>query len=192
MQSAPAAFPFLLSSTTFHSTENKLSCPLLSLVHWCIHGIQTLCLASLNKLDSFNPCSQTNPSGLCNYFSFSPSSLPSRIIPVYGPFPRLLPAEGERLLRGKPAEQGWQPIALAHGASRAGRPPACCLSCCLPVGEQAAKTHVEKRPVTSITGIAAGSLQHPPSALPNKPLARELRGWSGTSAFAEKILGKGE
>lgn len=63
----------------------------------------------------------------------------------------------------------------------------CRLSCCLPRGGG----HVEKRPVTaSLASLLA--LQHPPSALPHKPTAGGPRGRSGTSTFAEKILGEGE
>ena len=172
MQSAPAAFPFLLCSNSSHSTEKKLSPP-LSFVLWCTHGTQTLFLASLDTLDSFNPCSQTNPSGLCGSFSFPPSSLPSRVIPVSGPFPRLLPGEGGRLLRANPPSGAGSPPCRTWSISswETSRVPPLLPPARGGTGSQA---HREPR-----APALPAPLQHPPPALPHRPPAREPQGMAG-------------
>lgn len=129
----------LFSSAHLPSTAQKINyCPLLRLARWCIHGIQTLRLASTDTLDSFNPCSQTNPSGLCNSFSFSRSSLLSGKIPVYGPFPRLLPVEEGEAVKGQTSQaaktwkRDWSPASLASLLGRCSTHPQHCLANPLP------------------------------------------------------------
>lgn len=157
----------LFSSAHLPSTAQKINrCPLLRLARWCIHGIQTLRLASTDTLDSFNPCSQTNPSGLCN--SFSPSSLPSGIIPVYGPFPRLLPVEGGEAVEGQTSQaaktwkRDWSPASLASLLGRC-------------------STHPQHRPANPLPG-------YPGDAWGPSPLLRKYWGGGNDKMFVYGML----